>query len=283
LPLVASATARADDTANARGLYDQGSAAYNAGDFPRAAALLADADAIAPNPIVLGLALSAALGASDAVLGEELALRADARSATGKLAEDAARAHSRFQAKVGRVRIVCARGLPCTARLGSMRWTDGELHAVAPGIVDVVFDGASSHVRITVAAGKVVDLLQPVVDVPAVPIAPAAPEPMRDTPEKQHGGGGLSPGWFWGGVALTAGLAVGTGVSGANVVTLHQDFVANKNADSASDGLAAQTRTNVLIGATVVSAVATTAVGIFLTRWHVAPTYAAALSGHYVW
>src|SRR5580692_9436948 len=49
----------ADGKADARALYDQGAAAFDAGDYPRAASLLADADAMAPNATVLKLALGA--------------------------------------------------------------------------------------------------------------------------------------------------------------------------------------------------------------------------------
>jgi hypothetical protein len=284
--LLVSTSASADETANARALYDQGSAAYNSGDFARAAALLAEADSAAPNPMVLGLAIGASVEAGDAVLGEDLALRADARGGAADLSAAATRAHALFQARVARVRIVCAAGRAeraerdCVASLGPMRWKGGELHAAAPGIVDVVFDGGASHVRIAVAAGKVADLVQPPPSV--APLAPAllAHSPLvKETPRPS----GISPAWFWGGLAVTAGLAIGAGVSGANTHSLHDDFLASPSQNLESEGESAQRRTNILIGAAVVSAAATATVGLLLTRWRAAPVSVATLSGPFLW
>jgi hypothetical protein len=286
--LLVPAIARADETASARALYDQGSAAYNAGDFARAAALLADADAAAPNPMVLGLAIGASLDAGDAVLGEDLALRADARGATGDLSDAASRAHARFQAKVGRVRIVCAEGDGCAARLGSMRWNGGEVHAVAPGIVDVVFDEETSHLRIAVGAGKVVDLVQPAparpVPTRALAASPLPPPPVVASPVEgavrhEGGGRGLSPAWFWVGVAVTAGGGIVVGASGADTTSLHGAFLTKPTVATQNAGESAQLRTNVVLGATIASAVVTATLGVFFTRWRAAPTSASALSG----
>jgi hypothetical protein len=271
-----SRSAGADETASARALYDQGSAAYNSGDFARAAALLGDADAAAPNAMVLGLAIGAAIEAGDAVLGEDLALRADARGASGDLRDTVDRAHQRFQARVGRVRIVCARGSECAAHLGSMRWLGGELHAVAPGIVDVVFEGGASHVRISVGAGQVSDLVEP--PPPIGPsLVPSSAAVAAEAP--RHEARGVSPVWFWGGVVVSAGLAVGAGISGANTHALHDDFLVAPSQATASAGQSAENRTNVLVGTAIAGAVATTVLGIWFTRWHKAPASSTVLSG----
>jgi hypothetical protein len=273
--LLASLSARADGTADARALYYQGAAAFDAGDFARAAALFADADALSPNPTVLQLALGASLKAGDAVLGEDLALRADARGATDRLAEMAGQAHARFETKVGRVRIVCIRSTPCVAHIGSMQWAGGETHAVAPGIVDVSFDGAASHVRVEVAAGRVTDLVQPRAAAPS-PLTDKAPE--RDATPRTDQPGGLPPAVFWGGVVLTAGLGAATTVSGLDAQARRNDFLAARTPDNQSAGQAAEVRTNVLLAGAIVCAVATATVGLFFTRWRSPPGSTAPVS-----
>src|SRR4051812_4000058 len=95
-------SARADDgaAAPARGdageLYDAAAAAYNAKDYTRAAELFGRADERAPNPVVLRLALGAALLGHDAVLAIDLAMRADDRPPDRALAELARRTRERF-------------------------------------------------------------------------------------------------------------------------------------------------------------------------------------------
>lgn len=238
--------------------------------------------------MVLGLAIGASLEAGDAVLGEDLALRADARGATGDVSDAASRAQARFQAKVGRVRIVCAEGDACVARLGSMRWKGGELHAVAPGIVDVVFDGETSHVRIVAGAGKVVDLVQPAPAPPPprlalaaspLPAPPGVATSMDETVRHEGAGRGLSPAWFWIGVGVTASVGIVAGASGANTSSLHGAFLAKPTEATQSAGESAQLRTNVVLGVLIASAVATATLGVFFTRWRAAPFSASALSG----
>ncbi len=266
--LLAPRLANADQVADARGLYDQGAAAYDAGDYARAAALLGDADALSPNPLVLTLALRAAGKTGDAVLAEDLALRVDARGASGDLATSAAQTHERCRAKVGRIRVVCdASVVSCTARLGSLHWSGGEIHAVAPGIVDVAFDGAAAHVRIEVAAGTVADLVQP--PAPAAPsrrsLPAVAPAP---TPTPTRASHGLPPWVFWTGAITTGALAAASTASAVDAQSHHDAFVASRNVVTQQSGEAAEQRTNVLLGVTVGVAVVTTAIGIFATRWH---------------
>jgi hypothetical protein len=273
--LLAPTVAFADGTADARALYDQGAAALDAGDYARAASLLGDADALSPNPMVLGLAIRASQRASDAVLAEDLALRADARGSRGDLAILASQTHDRFRSQVGRVRIVCESATSCVARIGSTRWVGGELHAVAPGIVDVVFDGSAFHVRIEVGAGSVADLVQPHPPAIATPPDAAAPKPVLLTIPEDRSAKAESrglPSWvFWTGLAVTAGLGAGTGASGLNTHSLHESFVASPSIASQQSGESAELRTNVLLGSTVAVALVTGAIGIFYTRWRTVP------------
>jgi hypothetical protein len=289
LGLLPWSPARADGKSDARALYEQGAAAFNAGDYPRAASLLADADGLAPNPTVLRLALGASLRADDAVLGEDLALRADARSGPPDVTDLATRAHERFRARVGRVRIVCRTGASCAARLGTMRWLGGEMHAVAPGIVDVAFDEAPAHLRVAVAAGTVATLVQP----PAVqdvgmplpsPVALGSPRPPPDAVPPAGGAGqGLPPAVFWVGVALTGALGAATVVSGVDTQERRDQFLASRTLANQSAGESAVVRTNVLLGGAIVSAAATAVLGVFFTRWRTEAAVVSSLSGNVAW
>jgi hypothetical protein len=273
--------ALADGKADARALYDQGAAAFDAGDYPRAASLLADADAMAPNATVLKLALGASLRADDGVLSEELALRADGRGASPELADLSARAHQRFRTKVARVKVSCQRARPCAAHLGTSRWLGGETHAVAPGAVDVLFDEAGAHVRLEVSAGQVAEVVEP------HPSAPPGTSPtaavLVGPPVDGTNGGGLPSVVFWGGVALTACLTGATIASGVDAQARRDQFLAARTLANQSAGESAEVRTNVLLVGAVASAAATAVLGIFFTRWRATPVIMSSLSGRIAW
>jgi hypothetical protein len=255
---------RADDTIEARDLYAQGASAYDGGDYARASNLLAKADALAPNATTLELALNAVLRTEDAVLGEDLALRADARGGSSELADFARRAHARFQPNVGRVRVVCAGEHKCTAKVGSATWFGGEIHAVTPGLVDASFDDRSAQAR--VSAGAQVDLVEPA----RVVIAPPPPTPppvLRAIPEEKPRARGITPAVFWTGFALTAIAGGATIASGLDTRSIHDGFEASPSLDAQSRGKDAELRTNVLLGSTIGLGVATLAIAFF-TQWH---------------
>jgi hypothetical protein len=253
--------AAADGEPSARELYAQGAAAYDSGDYPHAASLLARADALAPNATTLELALNAALRTDDAVLGEELALRVDARGGSSELADFARRAHARFQPNVGRVRVVCAGEHKCIAKVGPAAWNGGEVHAVTPGNVDAMFDERVA--RTTVAAGAQVDLVEPA---PMIVVATPSPA-LRAIPEERPRSRGIPPAVFWTGFALTALAGGATIASGVDTANLHDAFVASPTVDTQSRGRDAELRTNVLLGSTIGLGVATLAFALF-TRWH---------------
>ncbi len=257
-------SAFADGEVNeARDLYAQGAAAYDAGDYARAASLLAKADALGPNATTLELALNAVLRTDDAVLGEELALRVDVRGGSSELADFARRAHGRFQPNVGRVRVVCAGDHKCTAKVGANTWSGGEIHAVTPGAVDATFDERSAQAR--VAPGAQVDLVEP----SRVVIAPPTPPPsvLGVVPEEKPRSRGVTPAVFWTGFALTAIAGGVTIASGVDTASIHGAFVTSPSVDTQSRGRDAELRTNVLLGSTLGLGVATLAIAFF-TQWH---------------
>ncbi len=267
-----AATSRADEAVegDARAAYDEGAKAYEAHDFPRAARLFAHADELAPNPLVLKLALAAVTQADEPVLGMTLVLRAEARAVDGSLAELGKRARSRFEGRAAILRVVCANRGACHAAVGDKTYADGELVVVAPGSADATFtEGArSARARVTAEAKKTTDLVEP----PFAAEAPreAPPTPALATPPREASG--LAPAFFFGGAALTAVVGGGALASGLDTAAQHRAFERDPSADARDRGQSAELRTNVLLGATVVCAVVTGVVGVFFTRWHSAAT-----------
>jgi hypothetical protein len=125
---------------------------------------------------------------------------------------------------------------------------------------------------------------------PPVPVAPVAAPPARrpvpppgDPPPRAPARPGLSPAFFWGGLATTAALGGVTAWSGIDTrnnpgrervreacVGLGDDCPAYQ------DGLSRQRRTNVLLAVTGGVGLATAAVGLFFTRWGAPPPASAA-------
>jgi len=87
-----------------------------------------------------------------------------------------------------------------------------------------------------------------------------------------EGGRGISPIWFYLGLGATGIAGAATIVSGVDTANQHSHFVSQCGTDRdcptlASNGQAAQTRTNVLLGVSAGLA-AVTAVTVFFVRWH---------------
>lgn len=252
--LLVARSAAADD---AKTLYDRAAAAYDAHDFASAASLFARADALAPDPTVLRLALAAAIQADDAVLGENLVLRAYGRAGTPELVAVEDEARRRFEPRVARVRVVCASDDPkCVARVGAVTLGGGDEHAFAPGSVEIDF-GHRGKLRLGAVAGARLDAVQP---------AALAPVPARAGAERPEPSG-LSPAWFVVGMVATAALGGVTIASGVDTASRHDAFVANPNANLQAAGEDAQLRTNILLGGTIGLAAITVLVGVLATRW----------------
>lgn len=260
-----AASAHADPVADARDLYDRGAHAYDTGDYAVAAGLLARADALAPNETALKLAIGSALRTEQAVLGEELALRADVRGGSSELADVARQAHDRFQPKVARVRVVCAGESKCVAHVNGAEWRGGEVHATTAGRLDATFD--DHPVRVEGIAGAQIDLAEPLPP-PLVSTTPLVQSlVVAPRVEQPHHGSGLSPAAFWIGTALTLVAGGFTIASGIDTADIHRGFVAAPSIDGQLRGESAQLRTNVLAGSTIAVGVASLVIGLFFTRW----------------
>lgn len=98
----------------ARSEYEEGSSDLEANHYAAAADHFARADELAPNPMVLELALRAAVRADAGVLSMTLADRADARGINSAVAKEA---RARFRNRTGRIIVRCPEGASCSARI----------------------------------------------------------------------------------------------------------------------------------------------------------------------
>ncbi|MEA2747099.1 MAG: hypothetical protein QOI41_1242 [Myxococcales bacterium] len=268
----------------ARAAYDRGVRAHALGDHAGAARAFAEADALAPKAASLEAALESAMKADDAVLGAELVERADGRAPDAGLRTTLEAARRRFAGRTGKIRIDCAGEARCLAAV------DG----AAADARKPIFVGAGPH-AVVVQRGS--ERFERLVDVKAeqiVVVAASADAGAGASAGASAGAGagagaganppgeeahGISRGWFWLGLGVTAVLGGATVISGLDAVAKHDHFKSGGCANGASGevpvdcgdlssaGTRAQTRTNVLLGATAVLAVTTVAIGIFAVRW----------------
>lgn len=251
----AFADASAEDKQKARAAYTRATEANERGDFAVAARELALADELVPNVVTLKAALDAALDADEPVLGMALVVRAESRGD----ADAAASARKRFSGRVGRLQVVCAGSAACTAKLDGADVAVAQEHFILTGkhTVIVTSGGHSTTREIDVApmALAVVQASAPnILDTLSLPSAP-----------------GLSPAWFAAGVASTVAVGIGTAISGANTMNLHDEFTGARCSDPgpasacvglASEGQSAQLRTNVLMGVTATLGLSTVILGV---------------------
>ena len=262
-----SAIAAEPDTVTvARDAYDRGARAYNAGHYAIAAREFSVADELSPNPTALRFALQAAMVLDDPILGMKLVERAERRAAVRELERAPREARAKFARRVGRIALACGES-PCRARIdgepaSGSAWVTPGAHAVEWSL------GVRQSVQ--VAAGETVEVSAP-------PIAGASPvppltrkaEPQADRSPPQNVG--VSPTWFWVGVAVTTIAGGATVVSGVDTLRRHDAFVADPTSARQHEGQSAERRTNVFVVTTLVAALATAAVGLLLVKWPSTP------------
>lgn len=260
LPVAASA-ADPPEVVAARAAYDRGVALFEAKDWAGAARAFAEADATVRNDVALGAAIDAAIRADDPILGMELVERAEGRPNVANLAD----ARAKFGRRVGAVRVTCA---GCSAKLDGAPLVIGARRIVAPGAHALVLeqDGKREGREVIVGPEQTSEIVW------APPVAPAPEAPPRAP--------GLSPTWFWIGAGATVALAGVTTWSALSVRADHADFEERGCSrvetagcrDLADRGARGQVVTNVLLGASILSAATTTVLGVYLVRWSVART-----------
>jgi hypothetical protein len=267
--------------ADAHDAYARGTSAYRRGDYATAAREYAAADALAPNPVALQAAIDATVLADDPVFGTMLLDRARGMPRTDALLTTMLTADRKFAHRVGRIRLQCP-SAPCLAAIDGAAAVAGDAIVVRVGSHAVTLEAAGTLVQrvVTVAPDETIVVAPdsaPVVPTPSPSLAPTPPSPAPRPPEPPPVApaprGGLSPGWFYAGLGATAvagGLAIGFGVDTAS---RHGSFDRacgppgpSSCGSLASEGQAAQTRTNVMLGVTA-GLGALTLASALLVRW----------------
>lgn len=266
------------DPGAAQQAYERASEAFGRKSYSEAAAGFALADRLQPNPVALEAAFKAVLLADDPVLGMELVERAEQRPPNPKLEGYLKQAKAAFGQRAGKLAVSCADERGCTVKLNGAVLELGKRHWVRAGtqVLEVTVDGKSTTHNVEIKAGASLDFAAPAPPkpveavTPPPPVAPTAParqQPNINTPAPSSG---LHPAIF----GVTVGLfAVAGGVtiwSGVDTLSLNDRYLEEGDDAAREPGMAAQDRTNVLIGVTIGGAIATTLVAIF-TDWGSSP------------
>ncbi len=250
--LACAPAARADDvtSAEARAVYDEGTRAFDRGDFETAARAYARADEILPSPTALRAALDAAVDAHDANLAMTLTLRASSRPADADLATSVEKARRAFALSMGVIIATC-RTSSCSVLIDQARSV-----ANAPTIVQV--GSHSVHIEDGGDSAEGVFVVKP-----DARVGIALEPPKR-----------VSPAWFLTSAGLTVASGVATTIFGVDALNQHASFVASgcphmpTCAPAAQSGFDAQVRTNVTLGVTIGLTLLTAVTLWFLVRSH---------------
>ena len=275
--------ASADDAAreSAKAAYDRGMDAHKHGEMARAAKEFAAADAYQPSSQALQAALDAAIDADDVALGAELLERSRREAAPPGLASSITAATMKFNARAGRMKIVCPPGATCSAKVDENPVAVGRVIwlPVGPRSVNVQVDGKAVTKSVDVGADAPVE-----VDVggsalttkPGVFGADAASPTGEGTPPPRERSDGLTPVVFYAGAGVTVALAALSTYFMIHTSSIHGDFddkqctrnVTKACSDLADSGDSSQKTANVALVLTGIAALATAAIGIGFTNWH---------------
>jgi tetratricopeptide (TPR) repeat protein len=252
--------------------FEEGSTAFDRGDFAHAADVFERAYRLAPNADSLWNAARARQLADELPRAATLYARylretpADARDrnvATALLVTLAARL-GRIEVHGGDIEQLMVDELP----------SDERVIYVSPGahVVRALVAGALLQQTPVLRPGDVIGL---VFEAPA-PVVSAEPEraqqPDRPIPETlatslPSRSGGLSP-WFVAGGGVLTGVAVAATIaSGLSTLSARDAFNASPTASNLATGQLMQARTNVLLGISIGLGVMTTATAIWLVEW----------------
>jgi hypothetical protein len=254
-------------------------AAFKRGEFRAAAEGFDAAHAAAPHPFALWNAALAWDKAGERLRAAERCEAFLERADPGdKNRPDAERLLSTLVAALARLEL--------SAPDGTELSVDGAPAApgrrlVHPGdhVVGARFGGEVVTRTVHVAAGVTerVVLTAPAAAAPASapPPASSATPAAAPRPDKP-----LHPAWFFVGLGATAALGAVTIWSGVDTNAAADEFHAHPTQAGLDDGRGRQTRTNALVVATGVSAIATAALGVFAVRWSSSPRVGVALSTH---
>jgi len=257
-----------EDLARASAAFDRGLEAQKQGEWAEAARHFGDADAIVADPAALEAALAAVLRSDDAVLGMELAARADRNPYRDQLTELAASSRRRFGQLVGRIVVHCD---DCTVaidgrptRRGVAVWVTTGAHRVTLGA-----GGEEEHREVHVDPGGIVTLVPLRTGTAGGAARPAGPVAAARGPTAtvDEGSEGLPPAFFWIGLGLTAAAGGGAIASAVDTRNKHEAFSAAPTPEASINGQNAETRTNVLLAVTGGLGLTTAILGIVAVDW----------------
>jgi hypothetical protein len=252
----------------AKAQYDEGERAFKKGDFRRAAELFENAYRIFPHHSALWAAARAWIRAGEDVRGANLLEQfLNEAPANAPDRDRATEVITEFEKRVGRIEVL--------ANDVTDVKLDGEPIAlprvwVVPGDHVATADANGKPVRkiVTVAAG---DRISVTLEPPPPPVEPPPPidRPVRPLPSwVVFAGGGVA--------LLGAGLITISGLDTLQKRNAFIDYAAKSNQPGYDSGFAqgrlddanaAQSRTNVILGATIGVAALTTLAAIFLVDW----------------
>jgi hypothetical protein len=256
----------------ASSLFKAGVAAFKKHKYAEAAGQFEKAFDLVPHPTALWNAADAREKAGELATAANLYTRYLAVAPDSD--KDRGEAQARLSAltpKLGRLDIRSQDATRITvdevAIEGTTPFVDPGDHAVAARLVE----GRLVSKRVSVEAGsRVVVRLELEPKAPAEPAAAStgaaatAAKADEAAPPKK---GGLSPAYVYLGAGLTVALGGLTIWSGLDANKKRWEFDTSPTAQGYDDGVAAQNRTNILIGATAAVGAATLIVGLFAVRW----------------
>jgi hypothetical protein len=281
---------KASDLRIAAERFDEGRTAFKAAAYAEAAEHFEAADARAPssNALVLAMRSRAEAGhyAKAATLAEILRIR---HADNADLVAQAERVIAEYTAQLGRLDIECSKQCELVV--------DQKLvHGVAkrewrvyvePGAHTVVanFDAdMDASTETEVAVGQTVSLRLAVTSEPApVEVPPSVPQPKTSAkvtpstaiPPVGNPRHGLHPTFFWIGVGATAvlgGVTIWSGIDTQNnpgPAAVREECAGQGTSCSLyQEGQDKELRTNLLLGGTIVLAIATTVTGVFATDFN---------------
>ncbi len=254
--------------------FDAGVKAYKGGDFETARARFGEAYEYKAHPVVLfNLALAESKSGHYIEAREHFASVVADDKTPKKLVSKAEAERDRAERNIARVEIEAA-GKSVMASVDGTPMTGNPPTAqLNPGSHDVrvVVDGKEA-VRRTVELGPGERLTVTVSHSRELVVSPTPAKPSR--PDKGTPSRGISPVWFYVGAGATAVLGGVTVWSALDTQKAFDDYeselptLSQTEVDQrVSNGHGKERRTNVLIAASAVAAVATTAVGVLLVDW----------------
>jgi hypothetical protein len=291
-PAVSVGAASSDDsqkTQQAADLYDDAKRLYDAGDYARAADTFLQADAVVPSSDALSSAIAAGRQAQNYGLIARACQRAIAREQSDPLLAARARiALHEAEPHLAHLAAQCT-PQPCSLLLDQQPLLEQDIY-LSPGsyLLSAEFpDGteksstSSASKQLQLEAGKQYsEILMPNAISPAsaAPVQTHAARPTPNLPGAAPPGDNVHrpiPQWvFYTGAGVTAVLAGVTVWSGIDTLNAKKDLpsqYAPNYAAAAADVDSNATRTDWLLGATLITAATTAAIGIWWVDWEHRP------------